>query len=323
VNHEPTTETGQAGQTSPPPSPQNAIGWRRRLRAWYQASRPPFYIATASPLVLGLVLAAKATGDWYIGRFIMFNLGAFMVHLATNLADDLFDHLQGTDAGDSIGGSRVIQEGTISTTELVWALAILYLAALAVAYIMIQYTGQPGLWLLVAFAGMSSLFYVAPPIKYGYLGLGELVVFLNMGLVMVGGIYCVMTEQWRWDVLWYGLPIGLMVANILYYQSLPDMKTDARVGKRTLAVRLGKPKAALVFRLWWAATYLSLIGLWVAGLTSWLVWASLLTLPLFFKASRLIRTTEDWLDLDQHGHLVRKLYLANAVVLILSVVLWS
>ena len=292
-----------------------------RLKAWYQASRPPFYIATLVPIVLGLVLAARDTGQWRIGRFLLVNLGAFLVHLSTNLANDLFDHILGADAGESIGGSRVIQEGLISPSTLVGVLIFLDLAALAIAWGVIRHIGQPGLWILVAVAGFSALFYVAPPIRYGYHGLGELSVFVNMGLIITGGTYWVQAGKWQWSVCWYALPVGLMVAGILYFQSLPDMNTDRQAGKKTLAVRLGRRRALTVFRLGWILTYISLIGLWAAGMTAWLVGACLLTLPVFLKADRLIRTTEDWLELDRHGHLVRKLYLANGVLLILSVAL--
>ncbi len=291
------------------------------LRAWWQASRPPFYVATIVPLVLGLVLAHKATGQWHWGRFLVINLGAFAVHLATNLADDLFDHLLGADAGDSIGGSRVIQQRLISPGQLAAALVILYGAALLTAFFLVSWSGRTGLWAIVAFSGLSSLFYVAPPIKYGYRGLGEAMVFLNMGLAMVGGTYWVQAEAWDWAMAWYSLPVGLMVANILYFQSLPDMKTDQAVGKITLAVRLGKKGAATVFRLWWLATYASMIGLAAAGLVSWLVLAGLLTLPLFIRTDRLIHRTEDWLELDSHGHLVRKMYLANGVILVIATAL--
>jgi 1,4-dihydroxy-2-naphthoate octaprenyltransferase len=293
---------------------------KQRLAAWYQASRPPFYIATAAPLALGFILAGQDTGHWRIGRFLLVNLACFMIHLATNLADDLFDHLLGADSGESIGGSRVVQQGLITIRQLAWALFVLYFLGLLCAIALIHASGQAGLWAFAWFAFLSSLFYVAPPIKYGYRGLGELLVFLNMGVVMVGGSYWVLAETWRWYVLFYAFPVGLMVANILYFQSLPDMKTDAAVGKRTLAVRLGKRRAHLVFRLWWAATHAGLLALWPLGLASPLILLCLTTLPLLIKTDRLIAQTDDWLQLDAHGHLVRKMYLINAAVLIIAVI---
>ena len=82
------------------------------MSAWIQASRPPFFIATLIPLFVGWVLARNA--GFHPGRFFLVVLASFMVHLATNLANDYFDYLEGTDAGESIGGSRVIQEGKLA-----------------------------------------------------------------------------------------------------------------------------------------------------------------------------------------------------------------
>ena len=106
-----------------------------KLQAWIQASRPPFYIATIIPLTVGLVLARPLQSEDII-MFGWINLAAFMVHLATNLANDLFDHYQGTDADKSIGGSRVIQESKISLKSLWIVVVILYfLAGLVAIYI--------------------------------------------------------------------------------------------------------------------------------------------------------------------------------------------
>ena len=84
------------------------------LKAWAQASRLPFFVATFIPLIIGWSMAVKTTGAVRPGRFLLVLLGSLIVHLITNLANDYFDHLVGTDAGESIGGSRVIQEGKIS-----------------------------------------------------------------------------------------------------------------------------------------------------------------------------------------------------------------
>ena len=75
-----------------------------RWNDWVQASRPPFYIATFIPLTLGFVLAGNE-GIWEPALFAIINLGAFLVHLATNIANDYFDHVQGSDSGVSIGGA--------------------------------------------------------------------------------------------------------------------------------------------------------------------------------------------------------------------------
>lgn len=308
-----------------PPTPGQgqpaATEARRIFKAWWQAARPPFYIATLAPLSLGFLAASKYTGQIRWGLFSLILLGSFMVHLATNLANDLFDHLQGVDDGPNIGGSRVIQEGKISARQLGVALVILYGLGLAAAVAIVSLSGQKILWALIAFAALSSFFYVAPPIKYGHRALGELFVFINMGLIMTAGTYLAVAGSWEMRVLALALPVAFMVAGILYYQSLPEIETDLAAGKHTLANVLGKSRAALVYGLWWPLVWLLMINLWLSGLAAWPVWLGLLSLPLHLRAIQHIKEAGegDWLGLDQHGHLVRKLYLINGLALILAV----
>ncbi|HNT43110.1 MAG TPA: prenyltransferase, partial [Syntrophorhabdaceae bacterium] len=213
------------------------------LKAWVQASRMPFFVATFIPLFIGWSMAVRATGAVRPGRFLIVLLGSLIVHLITNLANDYFDHLVGTDAGESIGGSRVIQEGKISPQVMLRVIIVLYVIAFFIAYIIVFHFGLHLLAIPILFSAFSSYFYVAPPIRYGYHGLGELFVGINMGPVMVAGTYWVVAGAPALEPLLVSIPVGIMVASILYYQSLPDMKTDEASGKMTLAVRLGRKGA--------------------------------------------------------------------------------
>jgi 1,4-dihydroxy-2-naphthoate octaprenyltransferase len=264
-------------------------------------------VATFIPLAIGWILAGRQ-GAWRGGTFGLVLLASFLVHLATNLANDYFDHALGADAGDSIGGSRVIQEGRLSPAAIARALVLLYGTASLVAVWLVW---SQRLWWIVPlplFALFSSVFYVAPPVKYGYHGLGELFVGINMGPVMVVGTRWVIAGAPAWDALLVSLPVALMVASILYYQSLPDMETDRAVGKITLAVRLGKGRAFRGFVLFWVLIWQGIVLLVAARVLSWAALASFLGLPLFVRLLGIMRRTEDWVELDRHGHLVRMLY---------------
>jgi len=299
---------------------------RAVFKAWWQASRPPFFIATLGPLFLGFTAAVKYDGQARPGLFALVLGASFMVHLATNLANDLFDHLQGVDAGAGIGGSRVIQEGKISPRALGLALVVLYGLALIAAFVIVRHSGRPGLmWSLIVFAALSSFFYVAPPIKYGHRALGEVMVFLNMGLIMTIGAFLALAEG-RWDnrVLALSLPVAFMVANILYFQSLPEMELDRAAGKLTLAGFLGPERAVLVQALWWPVVWLLLVTLWLAGLAAWPALLGLMSLPLHLRAQKALiaaAARADWPGLDGQGHLIRKLYLINSLALIAAVAL--
>ena len=298
-------------------------GGRDIFKAWWQAARPPFYIVTLAPLSLAFAFTVKTGGLYQWGLFALILFGSFVVHAATNIANDLFDHLQGVDDGPNIGGSRVIQQGKISPRALGAALVVLYGLGLVSAWFIVRISQQPFLWALIVFAAASSFFYVAPPIRYGHRALGELFVFINMGLIMTAGTYLALSGSWDGRILALALPVSFMVAGILYYQSLPEIESDLAAGKRTLANVLGKSRAALVYGLWWPLIWLLMINLWLVSLAAWPVFLGLLTLPLHIAAIRKIQAAGDgdWLWLDKHGPLVRKLYLLNSLILIVAVAL--
>jgi 1,4-dihydroxy-2-naphthoate octaprenyltransferase len=285
-----------------------------RMKAWIQASRPPFFIATLIPLFVGWVLARDA--GFHLARFLLVVLASFMVHLATNLANDYFDYVEGTDSGESIGGSRVIQEGKLSPGSLVRAIVGLYALACLVAFYLMCALDLFIIFPLVLFAFLSSLFYVAPPVRYGYHGLGELLVGVNMGPIMVVGTYWVMAGSLALKPFYVSIPIGLMVASILYYQSLPDMKTDLEAGKRTLALKLGRKGAFLGLVAFFVLIYGSIIALVIFGVLSWVACFCLLGIPLFIKLTALIGGTDDWVLLDQYGRFVRILYFISGCAIV-------
>jgi 1,4-dihydroxy-2-naphthoate octaprenyltransferase len=254
-----------------------------KLRAWWQASRPPFYIATFVPLFTGWMLAVRDGAPYRVWLFLLVNLYCIMIHLATNLANDYFDHYLGADSGISIGGSRVVQEGKISLAELRTSLLILYIGgfSLSVAYMILA-----DMWVLSPFVALSifsSIFYTAPPIRYGYHGLGEVFAGLNMGPVMVLGTYWIMSGTPSLEALMISIPIGIMVAGILYYQSMPDMETDRQIGKITLTVRLGRRVSYAGLVIQWVAVYLLILGLIAAGILSPVALVFLITIPFLVR----------------------------------------
>lgn len=301
----------------PPDAPR--LGVKGTLRAWWRACRPPFLIVDLIPVTLALGLAHRENGEWPLGLFWCILFGCLCLHTVANLANDLFDHLLGTDTEDTIGGSRVIQNKWISPRQLALVIAALLLLSAGLGGWLITQSGLDWLWWLLGLALFSAVFYVAPPIRYGYHGYGELAVGVNMGLVMVTGIHALLLGRFAPQSLAFGLVVGVMVAGILYYQSLPEIESDAAAGKRTLAVRLGKSRAELVYRIWWPLVWVLLGQLWALGAVGWPVLFALLGLPLHLLACWRIARARDWLELDQYGGLVRGLYLVSGLALVAGV----
>ena len=293
---------------------------RNKLNAWWQASRPPFYVATFVPLLAGWMLAVRDGAPYRTWLFLLVNIYCVMIHLATNLANDYFDHFQGADSGASIGGSRVVQEGKISLDELRVSLLILYIGGFILA---VGYMVMADMWVLSPFVALSifsSIFYTAPPIRYGYHGFGEFFAGMNMGPVMVMGTYWIMSGSPSREALMVSIPIGIMVAGILYYQSMPDMKTDQEVGKITLTVRLGRGGSYLALIFQWLAVYLLIIGLVAARILSPASLVSLITIPVLVRLLKIISEVGDWQKLNEYGHYIRKLYLLNGIAIIAGIV---
>lgn len=288
------------------------------LKAWIQASRAPFFVATIVPLALGGVVTWSA-GYWNGMRWGVVLLASFLVHLCTNLANDYFDHLAGADSGDSIGGSRVLQEGKITLSELRQALILFYALAFVCGMWIVWVSGVQWLIPVMLFSFFSSLFYTAPPFRYGYRGLGELFVGINMGPVMVAGTASAVAGHFIPRAFWLSIPVGLMVAMILYYQSLPDIPEDEAVGKRTIAVRLGRPAAIWGMRFFFAATLTSLAVLVWQGQLHPVALVALAGILPAYRIDRMIATTGDWKDLHDKGGAVRMFYLSVGLTMILTV----
>jgi len=290
--------------------------------AWYQAGRPPFFVATLIPLSLGAAIAWRA-GHWNPNLWFLVLLASFLVHLATNLSNDYFEFLSGADDGDSLGGSRVLHEGKITTVQLGRAIVLLYSVAFVLGIWIVAASAVWWLALIMLFSFASSLFYTAPPVRYGYHGLGELFVGINMGPVMVVGTCAALTGQFLPRALWASIPIGLLVASILFYQSLPDMDCDKAVGKYTLAVRLGRPKALWGLRGFLVGGLASVVILALAGAVHPFALLALGGIPQIIKIDRMVRATQDWRDLHERGGAVRFFYLLVGLVLLLSVMLFG
>ncbi len=286
--------------------------------AWYQAGRPPFFVATLIPLSLGAAIAWRNDG-WNLSLWLLILTTSFFVHLATNLSNDYFEFLSGADNGDSLGGSRVLHEGKITLAQLGRAIVILYSISFVLGVLIVAVSGVWWLTLIMLFSFASSLFYTAPPIRYGYYGLGEVFVGINMGPVMVVGSCAALTGQFVPSSLWLSIPVGVLVASILFYQSLPDMVCDKAVGKNTLAVRLGRDRALWGLRIMLVGALASVVILVISKIIHPFALLALAGFPQIIRIDRIIRSTRDWRDLHDRGGTVRMFYLLVGLILFLSI----
>ncbi|MEA2646934.1 MAG: 1,4-dihydroxy-2-naphthoate polyprenyltransferase [Chloroflexota bacterium] len=271
--------------------PKMSLGAR-----FFVATRLPFLTATLVPVAVGVAAAAyeRAFSPWLAALTL---LGAVLVHLGLNVANDVFDAISGADEANVnptmfSGGSRVIQYGVVSLRQMVALSATFYALAAAIGVVLVLLTGTGLLWLGVA-GILVSFFYTAPPLKLVHRGLGELAVAAGFGPIMVLGAYHVQTGHYGLRPLVLSIPVALMVTLILYANEIPDRVADAVVGKRTLVVRLTRGAVLRVYALAAAAAYVALAAGVVTGVLPWPTLLALATIPLAVKTARGLRRDYD------------------------------
>ncbi len=268
------------------------------LKAWWLAARPKTLWAGLAPVFVGTAVAHTHGGIRPLPALAAAT-GSILIQVATNLANDYFDHKKGADTADRLGPDRAVQQGWISPQAMLTATIVVLIAAFGVGLYLIHTGGLP-----IAVIGITSLIcaiaYTGGPLPLAYIGLGDLFVFLFFGLAAVVGTTWVQTLTAPPAAWIGGAAMGLLATAILVVNNLRDRTTDAAANKRTLAVRFG-PEAA---RFEHAVVMIGAFGLTaVAATLSWVpVYTALLTLlalPLAVHEIRSVRS-KDGPDLNIH-----------------------
>ena len=212
---------------------------------WIEGARPRTLPAAVAPVAAGSGAAAALDG-FQLGRALLALVVSLALQVAVNYANDYSDGVRGTD-DDRVGpfrltGSRAARPAAVKAAAFaafgVAALAGLALVALAGAW-----------WLLLvgALAIVAAWFYTGGSQPYGYLGLGELFVFVFFGLVAVLGTTYTQAGRLSWQSWAAAVAIGSLACAILVANNLRDIPTDTVAGKRTLAVRLGDARTRVLY----------------------------------------------------------------------------
>ena len=224
-----------------------------RRQAWWLAIRPRTLPAAIGPVLVGVGLAI-GDGVFNLLPALAALAGALLLQIASNLANDYYDFVKGYDQPDRKGPTRVALSGLISLRELRLGLILVLLATAAIGLYLVAVGGWPILAVGVA-AIIASVAYSGGPFPLSVNGLGDLFVFLFFGLAAVVGAYYVQALAVTPLVWLAALPPGFLITAILVVNNLRDIETDARVGKRTLAVRLGANGARWEYTLLLAGAY--------------------------------------------------------------------
>ena len=239
-----------------------------KIFTWVVIMRLPFLSATFVPIFVGAAIAKFAGYPIQWGWLALTALGGALLQIGTNTSNDYYDHVSGTDEINYNysnvglnGGGRGIQMGLISAKGMLTLAIVTFGLSALVGIPLIQKAGLPVLWLgLVGF--FSGLFYTAPPFKFSSRkGLGELLIGLNFGPLMVAGSALVQTGKLLPEAFLVGIPIGLLIAAVVYVNEFPDHDSDKQTGKKTLIVVFGPEKARVGYVSLVVGAFLSIIAL--------------------------------------------------------------
>ncbi len=227
-------------------------------RAWLLAARPRTLPAAAAPVLVGSA-AAYADDAFRLLPALAALLGALLLQIGANIANDYFDFKKGADTSERVGPLRVTQAGLLSPRQVIGGMVVVFGLAALVGVYLIAVAGLPVLVIGVV-SIIAALAYTGGPYPLAYHGLGELFVLLFFGLAAVSGTYYVQAQAWSAALLWSALPVGLLAVAILTVNNLRDIATDRVSGKRTLAVRMGERSAVRAYGLWLGLAYLMLLA---------------------------------------------------------------
>ncbi|MDP6176759.1 MAG: 1,4-dihydroxy-2-naphthoate polyprenyltransferase [Acidimicrobiales bacterium] len=214
------------------------------MQRWILGARPRTLPAAIVPVAVGTAVAAGSGVVWW--RALLALVVAVALQVGTNYSNDLADGVRGTDGPDRTGPLRLVGSGMASPTEVRLATGAAFAVA-AIAGLPLAIAVTPWLLLVGAASIVAGWFYTGGPRPYGYLGLGEVFVFVFFGLVATVGSAYVHAREITGLALLAGSAVGLLAVALLVVNNLRDIPTDEKVGKRTLAVRIGERRTRWLY----------------------------------------------------------------------------
>ncbi|HEY5578622.1 MAG TPA: prenyltransferase [Acidimicrobiia bacterium] len=253
------------------------------LARWLIATRAAVLVMTLLSAAIAGIMAFRAE-RFDLDLWVIMTTGLLLAHATNNLVNDLTDHWTGVDRENAFRtqyGPQPVEDGYMTTRQAVVMTVVTGIAALSCGLYLVAVTGTLTL-LLLGLGALFLLFYTWP---LKHIGLGELVVFVVWGPLMVGGGYYVVAGDWSWSVVVVGAVYALGVTTVLFGKHIDKIPYDKPLGVNTLPVLLGERNARY-----------TAIGLVLAqyGGVGWLVFSGALGWPLLVVGLALGRFRQLW-----------------------------
>ncbi|AZR72265.1 1,4-dihydroxy-2-naphthoate octaprenyltransferase [Anoxybacter fermentans] len=256
---------------------------------FWQLADPKIWIASTVPMVVGAAMAFNITGQFNLYWFLWCLIGIYFIEIGKNAVNEVVDYVSGVDRfvapGNRTpfsGGKKTIIDGKLTVTEAA-IIAVLTLTAGGAVGLYITISAEPKVFLVGVVGFFLAIFYSLPPLKLAYRGLGELTVGLSFGPLIVIGTYLVQAHTISLPVILISLPIGFLIANVLWINQYPDYEADKKGNKRNWVVRLGRRRGVKIYTILFIASYtLFLVVMVVFKSLIWLL--PLVSLPIAYQA---------------------------------------
>jgi len=270
------------------------------LKVWLKASQAQSFIVSVIPVLVGAAVAAHLGVALSIPLLLLTIVGVLAIHAATNMSNDYIDYKTGVDnqppeiISPFTAGSRVLPDKLVTPEahKRVWISLYAVGAAVGFALSLLVQDGWVLLLLGLSMGGLS-LFYTYPPLKLQYHGLGELLVAVIFGPVLLFGSFFVQAHRFAWEPILVSVPFGLFVSAFLLVNEMPEWQSDPKGGKVTIPARVGLKKSMRIYVAMMAAGFAWLAALPLLGLAPLHTLVALISLPLGWKAIAVLRKSYD------------------------------
>ena len=273
-----------------PAAPEPRI--RHFIRVWWMATRPFSFTASVTPVALGAALAAW-DGKFDLLIFGLVLVGSVAIHAGTNLINDYYDWRKGTDTAESLGPNRPLKEKLVTPRQVLIAGLLCFALGGGIGLYLVAARG--GLFILVigVLSVLAGYFYTAGPAAFAYIGLGEVIVFIFMGPIMVVGSYFMLAQDVPLRVVLLAVPVGMLVAAILHANNMRDHDMDRAQGKRTLSNILGRRGSKIEYVFLVGGGFVAMLALVLLRMAPVPVLLTLLAAPQAWKLIKRGTGTDD------------------------------
>ena len=251
---------------------------------WIGGSRPRTLPSAVAPVAIGAGLAARLE-SFILVRVLLALVVALALQIGVNFSNDYSDGIKGTDEV-RVGPIRLVGQKLAEPQQVKYAAFLCYLVAMIAGLGLVLMTSQWWLILVGIACVAAAWFYTGGQRPYGYLGLGEVFVFIFFGLVPVTGTVYVQTVNVSAADLVAACAVGFLICTLLVVNNLRDIPTDTRAGKHTLAVKLGDRATRILYVIFVVLAF-ALTAL-LAALTTWWLLLGLLSFVFAIQPVRVV-----------------------------------